>query len=583
MPIIPTVPQSDAPIQGPRVAGVSEEAFGGGLARSLGEFANTLERSGDKIFARAQALQRAQNDDESARLEADFIIKSSKLKEDFETLQGQDRVNAYSKYQKDMTGLAAQIRDQSSNPYVRTHMTGFLTRQAAYNISHGAAQSAAAQRQASAEAVSTNIEAVKANVASLGGNGDENVLEEGLAKQRQNVFRLAGLKGWSPEVAEQQYQRQAENLRAVFVDTVNATDPITAKRLLEKYAGQFGEHTKSVTNNVDQKNRDTVTRMVDTGINQDLYSPDPDIPTAKTLEQRVAEARKQTAELLPGDDKALEQVTQRVTAEYNRHHSAVRDTENQDYQSVAGAVGGWTTPGGRLPINIDQLNEMSTPEQRAAFQRLPDTKKNQIRAALAKNAKGDVLDTPERRSKYEELDGMSRDDPEKFLGQDLFGEDLTRAQRNKLFTRRDHLKNDPQKDPRIGHALSVLQSEMFSVGALKTQDESKYYKFVGVLGNLMAEKEAAEKKPMKFEDIKLMGNRILQSQITEPTFFGLGPNKQSPLINAGIPSDIRKQITSSFVDIHSRPPTEMEIGQMYMILKYNQLYKKSTPTAPASR
>jgi hypothetical protein len=224
---------------------------------------------------------------------------------------------------------------------------------------------------------------------------------------------------------------------------------------------------------------------------------------------------------------------------------------------------------------------MATPEQRKAYESLKPTQKRQMQKAFQVNAKDPVPDTPERRETFEKLWGMGADSPKQFLEQDLWAADITAKQRSELFNRRKAIIGQKQGDPRVGHALEILRPELYAAGALKSQDEDRFYRFTGALERLMATQEAETKKPMKMEEIKLMGSRLLQSQVKEPGWFGTTRNRS--ILTSTVPEEFTKAVTDEYVIKNGFPPDPKTINSMYMMYQYNNLYKKAAPTPPESK
>lgn len=576
---VPEQTPGRAPIPEVRPA-VVDEAFGAGIARAIGHGGAELAHVGDQIFQRAIALKELQNSNEAKDLDTQFIQEISDIHARFNSLEGQNKVDALPQYGKDLESARQKVLGSASNDVVRKMAGSSMVGQIARHVFSGAAAAGEALKQATKASISANGEATKMTM--LQDPTNEENWAAGEDKLRRLALEASDIHGVDPQVGQVAYEKSLQELRANRVKTLAATEPYKAKELLDSYGTeQLGAHYLEAKDRVDGKVRDVVGRRIAAEQTQDITDNPNRMPEGgKTLGEREAAARKQAEALLPDDPRAPEEAALRVSAIYNRQRQAVHDADQQNLQSSLGVIGGLTTSG-QLPTNLDEFNALATPEQRQAYENLSSQQKISLQRRMAANAKLEANRPTEARQKnFDQLLGMSVDNPAKFLEQDLAAQDLTTDQLKYLTRERNNKLKSKIPDPRLGPALRELKPYMDSAFGLDTKARDV---FKGRLQYMTRQLEDYNKAPMKLDDIKKLGVKLLTSQTeTAPwgDFFGVSLMKSKSTLYDSVPDRNRyNQIKERLSTIYDHEPTPQEIQEYHLMDTYLKLYpgqKKET-------
>lgn len=381
MPIIPTVPEDVGAIQAPRVR-VDAQAFGVGIGRSLEQLGNTLSQSGDKIFARAQALQQEQNEDEKTRLETDWIMQSANIKEEYESLEGLNKVNAFKDYQGKLATLKDKISGQASNPWVKDKMNNFLLRNMAYSVSHAAGQAAAAQRQATTATNEAKLGALDAQLHGSAGS-DMNMFDDIMEQKKIAIYNIAGAKGIGTEVAEQTYQRELEKSKYIWANAIKESDPYAAKELIDNtWKGQFGIYTDKIIGAVDDK----IDRVMGRNEAEPIVAQ---VIADKGTFEDVQEKLKERAEAAGWDQKTKWAVSDAAKRAWGIGKQIQHEKYVGDRDLIVNAL--TPGPGEQGPTSIEELQ--IDPKVRQAIDDQPQMRKD-IDKALLQNITRGIMPTP---------------------------------------------------------------------------------------------------------------------------------------------------------------------------------------------
>lgn len=248
MPVVPFAP-SVAPSSGGSLpyqssAGATPEAFGAsvGVARErVGAAQQQLgaqtAQVGDMLAKHAIKMQ----DDINVAHAEDLFLRGdtelSQLTEQFNGLQGADRVNALPKYIEDATALRGKLRDDSPNADVARKVDQLFTRQLGYSIKDAGRLSATANRQymnEKREAVRTNsLQKIAANA------DDDNRFKSELDVGLQTFRESDEYKGSAPEVREAHDQAYTSSAWATRLQAMAKTDPLRARELFTANKGSI--------------------------------------------------------------------------------------------------------------------------------------------------------------------------------------------------------------------------------------------------------------------------------------------------------------------------------------------------------
>lgn len=131
--LVPTVGPSSQPLPGVSV-NTPVAAFGGATADALSGLGRQLERSGDELFARAQALQQLKNDDEADVMFSQYIQKTGDLDNKFRLLAGNQPQEKLQDHVKALTDLREEMSSALSNPAAKRRFDNESRRRYSYDV-----------------------------------------------------------------------------------------------------------------------------------------------------------------------------------------------------------------------------------------------------------------------------------------------------------------------------------------------------------------------------------------------------------------------------------------------------------------
>jgi hypothetical protein len=265
----------------------------------------------------------------------------------------------------------------------------------------------------------------------------------------------------------------------------------------------------------------------------------------------------------------------RVTAEHNRMRSIEREDEFNRRQTVESALG--PGPDGKLPTSIESIQD---PKVREAWDNLNPTDRRRYEGVFARNAKGDYAPTQQNQIEYRTwlgrlTDPMASDeDRKKAIEADYSTMPLPANQRQQLVTLRGKLFSNQQKNPALNHAMQVLTPMLDEAGFTRRLDEESYYQFIGALHLVMEDKFTESGKPPNDEEIKTMGTRLLQEQVTKSNWGWIFDGKEA-MFKTPIPENIKENLISSWAAKHDgATPSERTLQSYWAAMQYKKLYSK---------
>lgn len=250
------------------------DAFGASEAEGKRALGNALERAGDEIFQRAMALQDIQNKAEADDADTEYILATGKLHAEYNSLQGKAAVDAFPKYQQDLTRLRDEIGNKLTNSASKrmydSSSRGLLNR----TIFNGAGHAASQNKR---WAVGTSEAKVKAlGDQAMAMPSDNGAFAASLETVKAEVREQAGLMGWGPEQTEQATTERISDLWSKRIEGMAKGEPFKAKKLLDeatKAGGLRGEQIAKTTNFVQQQLYTVGARNIshDISSGRDLY------------------------------------------------------------------------------------------------------------------------------------------------------------------------------------------------------------------------------------------------------------------------------------------------------------------------
>lgn len=302
------------------------------------------------------------------------------------------------------------------------------------------------------------------------------------------------------------------------------------------------------------------------------------------LAQKVTEGAKLATAAAPNDPLFPEFVEQRIKTDHDRNVAIRRDTEFQNRQVIEeGLMGG---KDGQMPTTVEELT--NTPEKAQAWQDLLPSNQRRYMRALAQNAKGDTNWTDTSLREYQKLKGNAMADPASFLDMDVIGTDLPNSAKRELINLQGRLKGKAEGDPRVARALGILSPDLQAAGVDK-KNKDEYHQYVGALEDQLKTFADENKRPPKFEEVQLIGRRLLQTQ-KSTSFFGSIFGSKTATFQVPVPDEEAEKIKQSGEwSKMAITPTPEQIQRIYTRALYQKLYggtaktEANTPSPPVSR
>lgn len=542
---------------------VTPDAFGVGIGEAIKGLGGSIAHVGDELFTRGLALQKLQNETVAKQADTDYMIKAGQLHAEFGALEGEARVAAYPKFAKDLQDARIEIRNRLGNLETQRMYDGQSLTTMGRSIFNGAGQAATAQRQWSAGVAASRRQANKDDI--FANPNDDVAVRRGEIQIEADTRDEGDLHGWGQEKTDQEIKRQLSETRAGRIISMARTDPVKAAELFEKYRPSMtAKDIERSEATVDRQTYTTGARLIDAEVNKDLYDPDrKDDAKEIPLSERVQRAREMAEKQFPNNPLAVEAATKATEAGYNRFKQIETQDSRQAKETVGNALIGHSDPNGKLPTNMDELR--LDPKAADAYDRLKASDKKSVLAALAKNAKGDVIETPERRDRFNQLKGMAQAFPADFLDTDIWKEDIPIQMKQQL----QDMKFKVQKGQEIGQTKAVsaamrdLEGTLRGAGVIPANKES-YSKFRGALSGAMEGYQDVHKKPMPPDEIKRTGARLLND--SQPWFL---PADRK--FEGSVPESAAKAIRES-PQWNGDTPNDELVRRIYNRQLYEQLY-----------
>lgn len=554
----------------------SPDAFGVNVGEAIKGFGGTLAGVGDELFQRGLALQKLQNETVAKQADTDYMVKAGEEHAKFSALEGQAAVAAFPEYAKTLQKLREDIRSGLGTDEARRMYDSQSLSTMGRSIFNGAGHSATEQKKWSAGVANSRIQAEGDGI--FANPTDDTAVARSEKSIVDNVREKGDLHGWGEEQTNQEIKRTLSDTYAKRVAGLARTDPVKAQEMFEKYRPTMT--AKDIYNTDQIVQRQTYTtgaRLIDAKINSDLYDPTRS-PEAKEipLSQRVAQARELAEKQYPNDPLAVEYVTRAVEAGYNRFKQVERQDNDQNRQTVEGALLGLNNPQGTIPSNMDELR--TDPKAAAAFDAMKPTQKRAVLATLARNAKGDVVETPERRDRYYQLLGMQQATPSEFVDTNIAAEDIPSKWKTELYKLQLKTTKGFEANPPVNNAMRQLEPALRGAGITMSGDKEEYLKFRGNLSVVMQDYIKDNGKPPKPEEVQKIGARMLQERSSP---WLLNPWSKSKTFSIPVPDAAAKTIKED-PSWGTVVPTDEQVQQIYFRAQYQKLYGKGAtqPAAP---
>lgn len=229
---------------------------------------------------------------------------------------------------------------------------------------------------------------------------------------------------------------------------------------------------------------------------------------------------------------------------------------------------------GKLPTSPE---EISNPAFHTAWEALPDYDKARYNKVFAKNAKEDYAPTPENQAQYRSWVGKMTDpmasaaDKSAAMDADFMSMALPATQRQQLVKLRAKLFGGKVSNPKLEHAMSVLQTQLYNAGVTRKQDEEGYMQFRGTLHEILMQQLEATGTVPNDKEIVDIGTRLLRETVTAPGRFW---DTKGPQFKTEVPEAAAEKLKQAFVKVKGIEPTDAQLQQAYNVMIYTQLYGK---------
>jgi len=176
---------------------------------------------------------------------------------------------------------------------------------------------------------------------------------------------------------------------------------------------------------------------------------------------------------------------------------------------------------------------------------------------------------------------MAHDNPIEFLGINLAKEKLPDSAKRELVNLQVRNTYRAESDPRVDQAMKVLGRDPDYAGINKKADADGYYNFIGGLQDALASFQTANKRPPKDDEIKQMGNHLIQQVATDRSSFFKFFSPDEKLYNTTVPDKDFERIAKDpgWAAHGFMQPTKQQIHNFYVREQYNKLFKGSAGTS----
>lgn len=545
------------------------EAFGGGIAKGIGDLGAQVSRSADELFSRAAAMQELANQSEARDADTQYTIEAGKLHAAYSTLSEQDAVAAYPKYAQDLQGLRNSVKTKLTNPDAMRRFDASSQGSMAQLIFSGAGHAAEQNKKWSLGTIQSQIDL---DASSVHDNPfDDASFEQKLTRTKANAAQLSDHSGFDIGGAEEQEltKKAVSRLWSERITGASRQEPFKAVQMLE---ANRAEMTDADYKQADVSVRSETRASGSANIAEQSYDPS----GSKTFEQMEETARAKAKALDP-DDPVLEKnsVTALKGLYRDKQYIEAQETNNNRATVREGILDGVKT----------EQELRADPKIASAIDNLPASDRLAIPGQI--NRYNDARDKTTQQDNYLQLWGKSNNDVEGFLNTDVTKYNLSQPDMRKLMAQQQKIKDEQGGDPRVGHAINILRGSMGSqlealgVYARTSNNMDEYDKFTGAVQSALDVWNQEHGKPPTAQDIiQEIGPRVVQ-QRAEPSWTHLWSNQRG-FFDQDIPDAVATKIKADVVAKGGVEPTDEQVYKAYVRAQYLKLYgsKKDQSRAP---
>ncbi len=569
------------PDQTPSMGGAPEvnlavpvDAFGGAVGHALSGLGHDIEGASDKIWHQAMNNQNLQNETEAKSADADYMMKAGMLHAKFNAKEGnQASTEALEAHIKELQDLRVATRGSLSNPMAQKMFDGsslsFMGRTIFNAAGHAAQQTKVAANNASTARVAATQDAISASPT------DEVTFQRGKRAIESEVEAQGRNSGWSEDQTSETSKQKVSETLAKRTASLARTDAIGAQKMYEqssKAGALLPMDALKVQATIQTQYRQQGSRIIADQVLANVREGNDD--GDKSLSDYISEgmAKVKEGDLDKNDPLFGDFVRERITADYNRHKSVIRDGQQNAEQTVASAMMTGNKEG-ILPKSVDELR-LIDPKVGDAWDVMKPTLQRKYMAALAKNAQGErVAWTDDSLRSYQQMKGQAHDDPIAFLSRDVISEAIPTSGKRELINLQQRLRSQSESDPRVARAISILTPDLRAAGIDRASDKEGYYQFVGGLQDQLDQFQKDNKKVPKAEEVRKIGAQLMQEQATGRRGWLYFTDETTPTYQLPVPDEEMTRLRND-PDWAAQgvKPTDKMLERVYRAQKFRELY-----------
>jgi len=554
--------------------GVPVDAFGGAVGHALSGLGHDIEGASDKIWHQAMNMQNLQNETEAKSADADYMMKAGMKHAEFNAKEGNNASpQALQAHIQELQDLRVQTRSGLSNPMAQKLFDGSSLSFMGRTIFNAAGHAAQQTKVAANNASTARVAATQDNIAAA--PTDDITFQRGLRTIQSEVEAQGRNSGWSEDqISETSKQRVSETF-AKRITGLAPNNAIGAQKMFDQAVAAkvlLPNEASRVQNTVQAQYRLQGSRIIADQVLGKLR--DGDDEGDKSLNDYISEGMAKVTEgdLDKNDPLFKDWVREKITQDYNRHKSVVRDGQQQAEQTVASAMMTGNKEG-ILPKSVDEL-KLIDPKVSDAWDAMKPTTQKKYMQALAQNARGERVSwTDDSLRNYQQMKGQAHDDPVAFLARDVVGENIPTSGKRELINLQQRLRAQSESDPRVARAISILTPDLRAAGIDRTSDKDGYYQFVGGLQDQLDQFQKDNKKVPKPEEVRKIGAQLMQEQATGRRGWLYFTNETTPTYQLPVPDEEMTRLRND-PDWAAQgvKPTDKMLERVYRAQKFRELY-----------
>jgi hypothetical protein len=558
----PTVQPTEGTGAGPisvRTPEIPVTAFGGAVGAALSRLGTVSEQAGNELFQRAEAIQQLHNHTEAEQADAQYMMKAGEMHAKFSALQGQDAVNAYPGYVKDLQDARKSIRDGLSNDMARRLYDGSSLSTMGRTVFNGAGHAATQQKDWAKGTAKAQMDLDAKTVTDDPMN--EDLFQEKLRKTTANAKHFAAMEGYEEggPLEKDLVLNKTSGLWRQRIEGISRKHPYLAGRVLE-------DQRKNLTEDdylkLDKTVRADSRAVTSVNVAKQIYAENkdkPDMTLGKMEDAAEALAKKQ----FPDDPLVAQHAVRELRGLYTQERYNERQTNIDNSEIVNDAI----LKGAK---NVQELR--LDPKVAAAMDALPPDKQLSIPARINSYNAARDRDTNEQAEK--ELFGLSNNNVRGFLETDIPSyPGLNQRQIEKFVKLQKDLKVHAEADPRVGRAkgwmANAFPEQLRALGLSRRtpNNAKKFDHYTGALQTALdVWQDAHQHAPSYTEFLKDIAPQVLREH-AEPKWFGLSSH-QVPDYEEKIPAAWANQYKASQAKAGEAEPTDEQVRKAYFTEKY---------------